>query len=122
VDGERGGGPAGQMTVSAGVGVGVGSGFGKLVTFFAKVQKFVGPLKNRNSVGPSGVDALVIVTTTIFWFSRVRSLIGRRPTKMEKLPSKHQNLNVTLSECNFVHLLKDEVIAQGTLGRCFKLR
>jgi hypothetical protein len=57
----------------AGVGVGVGRCFGKLVTFFAMVQKVVGPFKNRNSVGPSGVDALV--NTTISWSSRVRSLI-----------------------------------------------
>jgi hypothetical protein len=54
-------------------GAGVGRCFGKLVTFFAKVQKVVGPFKNRNSVGPSGVDALV--NTTISWSSRVRSLI-----------------------------------------------
>jgi hypothetical protein len=56
-----------------GAGVGVGSGFGKLVTFFAKVQKVVGPFKNRNSVGPSGVDALV--NTIISWSSRVRPLM-----------------------------------------------
>jgi hypothetical protein len=44
-----------------------------LVTLFAKVQKVVGPFKNRNSVGPSGVDAFV--NTTISWSSGVRSLI-----------------------------------------------
>jgi hypothetical protein len=57
-----------------GVGVdnGVGRGCGKLVTFFAKVQKVVGPSKNRNSVGLSGLDALVSTTTSRS--SRVRSL------------------------------------------------
>ena len=57
----------------AGVGVGVGRCFGKLVTFFAMVQKVVGPFKNRNSVGLSGVDPFV--NTIISWSSRVRSLI-----------------------------------------------
>lgn len=36
---------------------------------------------------------------------------------MEKLPSVHQNLNVSLSECDFVHLLKGEVISEGTIVR-----
>lgn len=58
--------------VDRGAGVAVGSGFGKLVTLFAKVQKVVGPFKNRNSVGLSGVDPFV--NTTISWSSRVRSL------------------------------------------------
>ena len=60
----------------AGVGRGaslvVGSGFGKSMTLFAKVQKVVGPFKNRNSVGLSGVDPFV--NTTISWSSCVRSL------------------------------------------------
>jgi hypothetical protein len=59
--------------VDNGTGVGVSRNFGELVTFFAKVQKVVGPFKNRNSVGLSGVDALV--NTTISWSSCVRSLI-----------------------------------------------
>ena len=58
--------------VDRGAGVAVGSGFGKLVTLFAKVQKVVGPFKNRNSVGLSGVDPFV--NTTISWSSCVRSL------------------------------------------------
>jgi hypothetical protein len=58
--------------VDRGAGVAVGSGFGKLVTLFAKVQKVVGPFKNRNSVGLSGVDPFV--NTTISWSSGVRSL------------------------------------------------
>ena len=44
--------------VRIGKGVGAAIGLANLVTFFAKVQKVVGPFKKRNSVGLSGVDGL----------------------------------------------------------------
>lgn len=62
-----------DSSVCGGRGVGVGTGLPELLTYFARVQNVVGPFKKRNSVGLSGVDALINIT--ISCSSRVRSLI-----------------------------------------------
>jgi len=37
--------------------------------------------------------------------------------KLEKLPSVHQNLNVALTDCPFVHMHQGEAIGSGVITR-----